>query len=428
MNLSQWLHHHRRQLDPALISTLTKYEGYLRRIPSFLRHPAEKIAHQFMQISVLVQWEPKKISHFTHVKNPLHECGFSVWQYFTSIHTFSLPISLAQLPALLQIPGVKKVYLDRKIYALLDTAVPATRASVVWPSGNHGENATIAILDTGIAPHPDLQSRIIAFYDLVHRKNKPYDDNGHGTHCAGCAAGDGFSSDGRYCGTAPKASLAGVKVLGRYGEGTMSSLIAGIQWCIRHKEKYNIRVISLSLGSDGNIPYQDDPVCQMVEYAWKKGIVVVAAAGNQGPKAQTICSPGIHPLIITVGATDHQRTACREDDRIAKFSSRGPTADGHIKPDLVAPGTNIISLRSNGSHLDRSIPENRIDKSYFSLSGTSMATPIVAGITALMISANPSLTPDEVKKRLLQTAFSLRTAKNIQGAGQVDAEKAILNK
>jgi serine protease AprX len=204
--------------------------------------------------------------------------------------------------------------------------------------------------------------------------------------------------------------------------------MAGIQWCIQHKEKYNIRVISLSLGSEANTPYKDDPLCQIVEQAWKSGIVVVAAAGNSGPNPGTIASPGIHPLIITVGATDDLETTDRRDDKVARFSSRGPTIDGISKPDIVAPGTNIVSLRSKCSFLDLSMPEKRIARYYFSLSGTSMATPIVAGVVALMASANPTISPDEIKQRLLKTADSLNQDKNIQGAGQADAEKAVLRK
>ncbi|SEM72266.1 S8 family peptidase [Lihuaxuella thermophila] len=425
--ISRWIQEHRGRMDPALISALMNRCGFLRHFPQALRAPAEKIIHKFMQIPVLVQWEPNRVQVFTDANNPLSESGFSVDQYFSSIHTFSLPVSISRLPLLMKIPGVKKVYLDRTVYALLDTATPTTGAPRVWDQNNLGENATIAVIDTGITPHPDIASRIIAFHDFVNHKTKPYDDNGHGTHCAGCAAGDGTLSAGRYRGVAPKALLIGVKVLGRFGEGSLSNVMAGIQWCIRHKEEYNIRVISLSLGSEANIPYKDDPLCQIVEQAWKSGIVVVAAAGNSGPKPGTIGSPGIHPLIITVGATDDHETTDRSDDKVAKFSSRGPTIDGISKPDILAPGTNIVSLRSKCSFLDLSMPEKRIAKYYFSLSGTSMATPIVAGVVALMVSANPSLSPDEIKQRLLRAAVSLGEDKNSQGAGQVDAEKAVMN-
>jgi serine protease AprX len=424
----RWIREHSARMDPALITALMNRCGFLRHLPNVLRQPAEKIVHKFMQVPVLVQWEPNRVQLFTHVNNPLRESGFSVHRYFSSIHTFSLPVSISRLPLLMKIPGVKKVYLDRTIYALLDTATPTTGAPRVWDQNNQGENATIAVIDTGITPHPDVASRIIGFHDFVNQKTKPYDDNGHGTHCAGCAAGDGNLSMSRYRGVAPKALLVGVKVLGRFGEGSLSNVMAGIQWCIQHKEKYNIRVISLSLGSEADIPYKDDPLCQIVEQAWKSGIVVVAAAGNSGPNPGTIASPGIHPLIITVGATDDHKTTDRADDKVAKFSSRGPTKDGVSKPDIVAPGTNIVSLRSKCSFLDLSMPENRIAKYYFSLSGTSMATPIVAGVVALMVSANPTLSPDEIKQRLLKTADSLNQNKNVQGAGQADAEKAVLNK
>lgn len=425
MILSKWIRDYGTRMDQALISLIANRGAYLRRLPQFVRLSAEKVMHKWIQIPVLVQWNSSHDHFFTPQSNPLHVLGFSVRQYFKEIQTFSLPITLEQIPALMTIPDVKKVYLDRKIVALLDTATATTRAPTVWKTHNQGETVTIAVLDTGITPHADLASRLIAFVDFVNGKEEPYDDNGHGTHCAGCAAGDGLLSNGKYRGPAPKAPLIGIKVLDKYGEGSLSKVIAGIAWCIQHKEKYNIRIISLSLGGDSSISYKEDPICQMVEQAWKEGIVVVAAAGNMGPKPKTISSPGIHPQIITVGAADDRRTVDRRDDRVASFSSRGPTLDGVAKPDLLAPGTNIVSLRSWCSYLDRSLSENRVGDHYFSMSGTSMATPIVAGIVALMLSADPTLTPDQIKQRLLKTSYSLHQPVNDQGAGQVDAEKAL---
>jgi len=201
--------------------------------------------------------------------------------------------------------------------------------------------------------------------------------------------------------------------------------MAGIQWCIDNKSKYNIKVISLSLGSTATVPAEEDPMVKIVNAAWESGIVVCVAAGNEGPEPQTIASPGISPKVITVGAMDDKNTKERTDDEVADFSSRGPTIDGIPKPDILSPGVNIVSLRSPNSHLDKLYKNNRVNKYYLSMSGTSMATPICAGVVALMLQANPNLTPDQVKKKLLETAEDWGLSANVQGAGYIQADKAL---
>lgn len=280
--------------------------------------------------------------------------------------------------------------------------------------------------DTGIYNHPDLTDRIIAFKDLVNQKAEPYDDNGHGTHVAGDIAASGEMSGYKYRAPTPEAGLVGVKVLNKIGSGSLSVVIEGIQWCIKNKEALGIRVINMSLGSDARQSYIDDPVCQIVEKAWKSGIVVCVAAGNSGPESGSIGSPAIHPEIITVGALDDMNTLNTEDDNVAEFSSRGPTNDGIVKPDVVAPGAKIISLRSPGSLLDKQNKDSRVDKWYTSLSGTSMATPICSGIVAQMLQQNSALTPNQVKARLMETATVLPNLDpNTQGAGVINIEKAV---
>lgn len=428
--LSRWVIDHGAKMDPALKNMLTHRFRFLHRIPRALRMATEKTLQRMTNIPVLIQLELDSIqaNSFTIDSNPLHYQGFSIKKYFKEINTCSLPISLSQLPKLLQLSEVKKIYLDRTVTTCLDVASPTVSAPSIWKGGNEGQGTTIAIVDTGIKPHPDLSNRLIGFADFVNHKKKPYDDNGHGTHCAGCAVGDGKLSQGRYRGIAPKADVVGVKVLGRFGEGTLSKVISGIEWCIKNKEKYNIRVISLSLGTDATLPYKEDPLCKMVERAWKAGIVVVAAAGNTGPDPKTISSPGHHPLILTVGASDDQNTVSPTDDQIAPFSSRGPTIDGLSKPDLVAPGTNIISLRSKCSFIDYTMQQNRVDEHYFVMSGTSMATPLVAGAVALLLTENPSLTPNQVKDILLESARPLNDIEISQGRGQLNVHRAILMK
>lgn len=421
--LSQWMRAHSSRMDPVLIRTLLTRTRFLKYLPASCRSPSEKIWYYLTRVPVLIQWNNQaKIkmisSHIAHPNIPIE-------QHFQRLHTTSSPVSIKRLQSIIETPGVKKVFLDRKVNTCLHIARPAISVPENIQLENQGENATIAILDTGIAPHPDLDSRILHFVDFVRGKQDPYDDNGHGTHCAGCVASSGKSSNGLYRGIAPKAKLVGIKVLGKYGESNISHVIHGIDWCIQNKDKYNIRIISLSLGSTGEIPYQEDPLCLMAELAWKAGITVVAAAGNAGPLSETITSPGNHPSLITVGATDDQRTIQTQDDQIALFSSRGPTIDGMTKPDILAPGTNITSLRSPTSFLDSWLSTNRVANDYFNLSGTSMSTPIVAGVAALLLTKNPSLTPDEIKACLLQSAATLHHPENAQGKGQIHAQKAL---
>ncbi|MDY0395855.1 S8 family peptidase [Virgibacillus halophilus] len=321
--------------------------------------------------------------------------------------------------------AIDRIFYDRKVKAFLDIATSEIGAREVRKQlGLTGKDIGIAIVDTGITPHADLTkqtNRIVAFKDFIQNKNEPYDDNGHGTHCAGDAAGDGFLSEGKYAGPAPEASLIGVKVLDQDGGGRLSTLIKGIAWCADHKEEHNIRVISLSLGATAYESYRDDPLSQAVQKAWHDGIVVCAAAGNDGPNAQTINTPAINPFIITVGAVSDQNTENRSDDEIAKYSSRGPTIDSLIKPDIYAPGTDIISLLAAESTLEKQLPEQVIEKNYLQLSGTSMATPICAGVIALMLEANPGLSPNDVKSILKTTAPPLLD----DYWGYIDANSAV---
>ncbi|WP_087972533.1 S8 family serine peptidase [Oceanobacillus rekensis] len=320
--------------------------------------------------------------------------------------------------------AVNRIFYDRIVTSFLDIACEQTGAVKVREQLNlTGNGVTIAVIDTGIHPHEDLtnpSNRIIAFHDFINGESKPYDDNGHGTHCAGDAAGNGTLSDGKYVGPAPEASIIGLKVLDEQGSGRLSTIIEGLEWCMDHKEEHNIRIISLSLGAPAYESFRDDPLSLAAQAAWHQGIVVCAAAGNSGPTAATISTPAIDPFIITVGSTDDQNTLERTDDLIADYSSRGPTIDTLIKPDIYAPGTNIISLLAPGSSIESEVPEMIIDGNYIQLSGTSMATPICAGIIALMLEANPELSPNDIKSILKATSHP--TLDDIWG--YIDAESA----
>ena len=304
--------------------------------------------------------------------------------------------------------AVDRIFYDREVTAFLDIASQQIGAVHVQQQLQlTGKGVTIAVIDTGIHPHEDFihpTNRIIAFKDFINGKEAPYDDNGHGTHCAGDAAGNGHLSNGQYIGPAPESSLIGVKVLDENGSGRLSTIIEGIEWCIDHRDEYHIRIISLSLGARAYESFRDDPLSLVVQEAWHHGIVVCAAAGNSGPYPTTIGTPAINPFIITVGSTDDQNTLDRADDVIADYSSRGPSIDLFVKPDVYAPGTNIIAPLALGSAVESELPDMIIEGEYIQLSGTSMATPICAGVVALMLEANPTLSPNDVKAILKETS------------------------
>lgn len=304
--------------------------------------------------------------------------------------------------------AVDRIFHDRIVTAYLDIASNHIRATNVWKEHSvKGKNVSIAVIDTGVHPHEDLKDRIVAFKDLVNDREDTYDDNGHGTHCAGDAAGNGQLSNGQYSGPAPEATIVSVKVLDEQGSGRLSTIIEGIEWCIDKKDELNIKVISLSLGATAYESFRDDPLAIAAQQAWHHGIVVCAAAGNSGPAPTTIGTPAIDPFIITVGSAYDQDTLERSDDVIADYSSRGPTIDSFVKPDIYAPGTDIISLLSPDSALEYQLPEQIVDENYIQLSGTSMATPICAGVVALMLEANPNLSPNDVKSILKATSHPM---------------------
>lgn len=311
---------------------------------------------------------------------------------------------------------VKRIWYDAQVKSLLNTIVPVVGGIGVKKTGFTGKMVTIAVLDTGVYPHEDLKyptNRIIAWADFINNKPIPYDDNGHGTHVAGIIAGNGSSSFGKYCGMAPDANLAVVKVLDQNGNGSLSAIIEGIDWCIKNRAKYNIRIINLSFGAIAQNSYRTDLLCRATSKAWENGIVVCTAAGNDGPGAGTINTPGINPKIITIGNLDHRRTVIYDDDQVHPTSSRGPTRDRIKKPDLLAPGTNIISLRLGGG--------------YRSLTGTSMAASLVSGAVALILEKDPKLQPNQVKRILLNNARKLKLDFSEQGVGVINLQKILTN-
>jgi serine protease AprX len=274
--------------------------------------------------------------------------------------------------------------------------------------GTTGRGVTVAVLDSGVAADPDLvqpTNRILASVNFADERLVS-DPGGHGTHVAGIVAGNGGRSDGKFVGIAPEANIVDVRVLGKNGSGRISSVVRGIEWVLAHRTAYNIRVLNLSFGAPTPASYRTDPMSAAIEIAWRRGLVVVVAAGNGGPGRDTVATPGIDPYAITVGASDDKGTITPGDDTLAPFSSWG-TADSNAKPDLVAPGRRIVSLRVQGSALDLLFPDRVVvapnGSTYLRLSGTSMATPVVAGAVALLLQRRPNLSPDQVKALLVGT-------------------------
>ncbi len=313
-------------------------------------------------------------------------------------------------------------------------------ADVVWEIGYTGKDVTVAILDTGIAKLPSLttaangKARLLGWFDAISGSKKPIDPNGHGSHVAGIIANSDLGGDKSWNGVAPDANLVAVRVLNEEGNGTYESVIKGLQWVVDNKDKYNIRVVNMSLVSTVESPYWADPLNQAVTAAWAKGLVVVTAAGNIGPDAMTITVPGNNPYVITVGAfTDAYTVDDWSDDYIADFSSAGPTLDGFVKPDLVAPGGHISSITPQTAMLNDLYPDNRQPANYFKMAGTSQATGVVSGVAALIISKNPQLSNNEVKYRLTNTALIWLDADGVdasysmwqQGAGRLNAVDAV---
>src|SRR6266478_5485538 len=364
---------------------------------------------------------------------------------------YSVPVE--SLDALADDPDVTYISPDRRLSGALDQTAAAVNANVAWQSGWDGTGIGVAVIDSGITGHSDLYGtggsggklRIIYSQDFVG--GGTYDYYGHGEHVAGIIAGSGKDSsyswvDTRtFKGIAPNANLINLRVLDQNGQGTDSGVISAIQVAINLQGKLHIRVMNLSLGRQVFESYKQDPLCQAVEAAWKNGIVVVAAAGNYGRDNSmgtggyaTITSPGNDPYVITVGAMKTEGSTLRSNSLIASYSSKGPTLLDHVvKPDIVAPGNRVVSLRApavccnpaTGQYIYAALPpaypQNLVFFSYYQpafsssnistasdyyfLSGTSMATPVVSGAAALLVQAQPKITPDQVKARLMKTAY-----------------------
>lgn len=286
----------------------------------------------------------------------------------------------------------------------------------------HDVPPVVAVLDTGAAPHPDIRDRIVYFKDFVNDRHKMYDDNSHGTHICGILCGSGRLSGGRYRGIAPDAMVAALKVLDKNGEGTAENMLRALDFVLRNKEALHIRIVNISVGigalKDKNL---SDQLQKMTETLWKAGLVVICAAGNKGPADGSISAICGSNQVIAVGC--HDGDYFKEDkDRCELHSGRGVRFGVPRKPDIVAPGNRIISC----AHL-WNVPGKSGLSSYVEKSGTSMATPVVAGCAALLLEKEPWLMPDMVKERILYTASDLGEPWNKQGWGMINAQRLLEN-
>jgi serine protease AprX len=407
----------------------------LRAQPSLLELAAQQ---PDARVSIITQ----KTSLDRRAEELVAQLGGTVTKDLRIINAFAAELPAKAVTELAKANSVRWVSLDSVVVKtecascvnttqLTNAYIKAIRADSVWNEAPYlqGQGIGVAIVDSGINPQQNLytimkQNRLVASVQYNGGYNQTiYDGFGHGSHVAGIVGGNGARSGGQYIGVAPLVNLINVKVSNDIGISKSSDMVAGLQWVFDNRSRYNIRVVNLSLNSSVPQSYNVDPIDAAVEILWFNKVVVVVSAGNLGKNA--LYPPANDPFVITVGATDDRGTMSTTDDVIAPYSGYGKTTDGINKPDLVAPGTNIVSLMANtNSVLATAHPANVVPNGYFRMSGTSMSAPMVTGAAALVLQSNPNLTPDQVKYRLMATARPFDTTKRA-GAGHLDIYAAI---
>lgn len=334
-----------------------------------------------------------------------------------------------RLRSLAATPGVVAVTKERQVRfaasrsdAVKGESSYASPAALgaAWSTGNRGKGVGIAVIDTGVSSVDGLAGRLVHGPDLSG-EGSTIDTHGHGTVMAGVAAGSGTHS-----GVAPEATVVAVKVAGRNGAVDVSTMLQAMHWVSAYADQYGIRVLNLSWGTDSTQDPAVDPLNHAVQRLWQQGIVVVVAAGNSGPHAGTITKPADDPMVLTVGAYDDKGDTNDRNDTVPAWSSRGPTAAGLGKPDLVAPGRTLVALRSPGSEIEAANPKGLVGATHIKGSGTSQAAAVVSGLSALVLAKHPSWTPDQVKHALTSTAAPVPSgARTDQGAGRARLAAAL---
>ncbi len=396
--------------------------------------------HPHAMVSVIVQ----SVAGAAPVAQAVGSLGGAVTGDLGIIGAVAARVPAVAVVALGRAPGVGWVSLDAPMEGsactpCVDTShlksafIATIGADRLWnqsPKYLQGQGVGVAIVDSGINPQDDFytimgRNRLVAAVNYNEGYNQHvYDVYGHGNHVAGLIGGSGARSNGAYIGVAPGVDLINVKVTDDQGAATMSNVIRGLQWVYDNRARYNIRVVNLSMNSSVAESYHINPLDAALEVLWFSGIVVVVSAGNNATSG-VLYPPANDPFVITVGATDDKGTPNIADDSLAAFSAYGVTSEGIVKPDLVAPGTNLVSLMSAGTtELARRHPTHVVETWYFQMSGTSMAAPVVAGAAALLLQDEPNLTPHQVKYRLMATARRFDTPARA-GAGYLDVVAAV---
>jgi serine protease AprX len=391
-----------------------------------------------------------------HVADDLRHAGAKHVRPLPLIHGFAAEIPGAYVARLSAEQGVTSVTVDRMLKLLsvdptlgydvsgdegsLYNVTRITHAQGAYTAGITGKGVDVALIDSGVAPVQGMTSgNVVNGPDLSFESQsgtlRHLDTYGHGTHMASIIAGRDVTQaatayDGdvtHYYGVAPDARVLSVKVADHDGATDVSQVIAAIDWVVAHKNDngMNVRVLNLSFGTDSTQPAQIDPLCFAVEQAWKRGIVVVVAGGNDGTARSNLSNPAQDPYVIAVGAEEPMNTIAVTDDTVPVFSSRGNDRR-HV--DVVAPGVHLLGLRVPGSEIDQNVPSARVGSRFFRGSGTSQAAAVVSGTVALMLQKWPGLTPDQVKKHLMnQATFFAGATVNDEGAGAVNARKVVAN-
>lgn len=338
---------------------------------------------------------------FEEAKRALRPFSSGIVGSYPFISAFGAKVRVHDLEDLRRLPCVRAVASHATVScSALPAGLQATGQKLHSPR-RRGEHVRVAVIDTGACPHLDFTlpvDRMAHFSDFVSGRTEPYDDNGHGSAVSGLICGSGVLSGGEHRGSAPWSDLIALKAMDARGEGSAFHILEAMQWIYDNRERFNIRVACMSFGT--NSVRGDDPLVMGAEALWRSGVTVVTSAGNSGPKAGTVTSPGCCPEIITVGAAERSGTGYR----VASFSSRSPARDDvPLKPELLARGVDV--------------PCCGVKERYVTLSGTSMAAPVVAGYAADLISRDPRLTPDRVKELLVSSAVPVSGPKNAVGYG-----------
>ena len=398
--------------------------------------------------SVIVEGLPGQLPRLTA---KISQLGGHVQRRLPLINGVTARLSASAVVALSHTPGVRDITVNSRIrFASVDptlgfdpvndtgglpaiTNMIGARAS--WAAGYTGKGIDVALIDSGVSPVPGLTSgNVVNGPDLSFDSQNPslsdLDGYGHGTHMASIIVGrdtpgsaSSYVNGSGFTGVAPDARLISLKVGAADGSADVSQVIAAINWVTQHAtdKGYNIRVLNLSFGTDSIQPYKIDPLAYAAEMAWRKGVVVVAAGGNDGNTAATLSDPANDPYLLAVGADDPNGTLDPADDTVPDFASHG-TGSRHV--DLVAPGVHVLGLRDPNSAVDQAYPSAEVGTRFFRGSGTSQAAAVTSGAVALLLQRYPSFTPDQVKRQLMNTATAFSTSSTFRGNGLINVRAA----